>query len=723
MAGIATPPLNKAVLELLQLGGLRLEGDKKGGIKIRLDGDVEQELKKREEPKSFAMAIARKLDEQDEIVRLAFEVDPATSKYHGVYKQKLRLIPDKLLKRIVIQDDLVAAIIQTRQNQMSAFGRPRPDRFSTGFVIQPRQEALEAIEKLPDEQKKARKDELQKRVAAVTKRLMSCGDDSIDISGTQDKLTLPQYISMSIRNAIVLGRTATEILWKQNPTTGQKQFVGFRVIDAGTIYRAEPQQGAAEAVRRQAYALLSQLNNKKIEPKRFMKDEYTWIQVIDDRPVQAFTDDECLVHNFYPVPDIELDGYPVTPLDTVISAVTTHINISTHNKLYFQSGRAARGMLVIKSDDIDESVVSRVRQQFMAQINSVNNAWRMPVFGVGSDDEITWQAIDSGGRDMEFQYLSDMNARTILAAFQMSPEELTGFAYLSRGTNNQALSESNNEYRLEAARDVGIRPLLAQLEDFFNQALLPLFDEKLAETCVLRFVGLDAETAEKESVRIQQDMPVHMTYDEVLEKVEKKAIGKRMGGEFPLNPQFQAILDKYIFVGDILEFFFGIEGASKDPQFHYIRDPFYFQNIQVQMEQAQMQQQAQAQQQAAAQGVPPGGDDGGGGGGDGGKPPQDDTGQGESAKPKQEQSQTEGQKSAAADEASASPGGDLTTSIDQAMGALSKAERQLPPSKRKLIHQQKLLLQDFIKGWNEDMQEATRDIMGVAERATPRAKR
>jgi hypothetical protein len=184
----------------------------------------------------------------------------------------------------------------------------------------------------------------------------------------------------------------------------------------------------------------------------------------------------------------------------------------------------------------------------------------MPVFGCGADDDITWQPIDNGGRDMEFQYLADMNARVILSAFQMSPEELPGWSYLSRGTNSQALSEGNNEYKLEAARDVGIRPLLAQFEDFLNQSVLPLFDDTIAKECALKLVGFDAETAEKESVRLQQDMPVHMTYDEVLEKVEKKAMGKAMGGEFPLNPQYQAIIDKYITVGQIQEFFFGDRG-------------------------------------------------------------------------------------------------------------------------------------------------------------------
>lgn len=731
---IEYPPLNPSVAQLLALtGGVRVEKMKKGEMRITLDGEIQRELgKAKKEVMTLEKSIARALNQQGEAERLAFETDPVQShKYGSLFKPKYRLIPDKMLKRIAIQDDLVAAIVQARQNQMAAFGRPRPNRFSTGFIIEAKQEALEALESITDPQlKKQKKEELQKRIAKVTKRMMTCGDDALDIGGTQDKLTFPQYISMSVRNAVVLGRIATEVIWTDTPDGGKK-FSCFRVIDAGTIYRAEPMQSALEAVRRQAEVLLAQLKNEKvdIDPKRFMHDDYDWVQVIDERPVQALTSEECLVHNFYQVPDYELDGYPVTPLDTVITAVTTHINIATHNKLYFQSGRAARGMLVIKSDDVDESVVSRVRQQFNAQINSVNNAWRMPVFGIGSDDDITWQPIDSGGRDMEFQYLADMNARIILSAFQMSPEELPGWSYLSRGTNNQALSESNNEYKIEAARDVGIRPLLAQFEDFLNQAILPLFDEVLAESCVLKLVGLDAETAEKESVRLQQDMPVHMTYDEVLEKVEKEALGKKWGGEFPLNPQWQAVIDKYLTVGEILEEFFDKKGAAKDPQWAYVRDPFWFnwQQLQMQMQQAQQQQQqAQAQQQAGNVNPPaPEGDDGGGGGGgDGGGGGGGSSEPGESSKPKQESSKTESQKTSEVSKSAASEAGDtdLSRSVDQALGALSKSEAQLPPSKRKLLHQQKMLVMDFLKGWEEDSKAAIKDIVDVASKLKPKTK-
>lgn len=682
--------------------------------------------KKEGEPTPLVKSILNVLNgSQDSIERLAFETDPSVvNQYHSVYKAKLRLIPDAYLKRIAIQDDLVAAIVQARSNQMSAFGRPRPDRFSTGYIIEPK---VGVVDKLDEEQK----EELDRRIEAAIKKLGTCGetkgwDDA-------DKLTFAQWLSMSSRNAIIVGRLATEIIWVMDEKTGKKKFHSFRPIDAGTIFKATPQKTAQDSIRTSAKAILEQLAGKRLIPEKFQEDEYAWVQVVEGRPLQAFTSEECCVHNFYPVPDVELDGYPVTPLDTIISAVTTHINITTHNKLYFQSGRASRGMLVIKSDDVDETVIGRIKQQFNASINSVDKAWRMPVFSVSSTDDITWQPIDQGGgKDMEFQYLTDMNARIILSAFMMSPEELPGWSYLSRGTNNQALSEANNEYKLEAARDLGIRPLMSQFEDFINAVIFPLIDEQLSKLCQVKLVGLDAETEEKESVRIQQDMAIHMTYNEVLEKVEKKPIPKELFGDFPLNPQYQAVLDKYCPVGAIVEAFAGLKGAAQDPNLQYFRDPFWFQfqqlqlqKLQLQMQQQQMVQQAQQAQEGGGMNTedpqgpgendagPPGQD---GGGDDGGGAPPDGGGSPDGGVP------TEKQKTDQVQSATASPedAQDLTRSVDQAIALLSKSEEQLPPSKRRLLAQHKRMVSDFMKGFEEDAKRVTEEIIGIAEKHGPK---
>lgn len=709
-------PLAKSIIQGL-VGGESKPAGRKGRISVALtdpygvfQGD-EQDIKKRDQDMANSSPLVKSVlnilnGPGDSIERLAFETDPSQNNlYQSLYRVKQRLLPDEILKRIAIQDDLVASIVQARGNQISSFGRPQPDRFSTGFKIEPEPGYMEKLK--PEEKKK-----LQERIAACETKILTCGETK----GWKDQeaLTFGQFMFMSARNACIFGRIAIEAIYVDG-LDNKKRFHSFRPIDAGTIFKAAPIKQAAEAVRRNARKLLEQVKNKNLEPERFKNDEYAWVQVIQGRPVQAFTSEECLVHNFFPVTDVELDGYPLTPLDTVIVAVTTHINIGNHNKLYFQSGRAARGMIVVKSDDVDDAIIKHIRQQFQASINSVGNAWRMPIFGVGSDDEIGWFPIDNSSRDMEFQYLSDTNARVILSAFQMSPEELPGYAHLSRGTNNQALSESNNEYKLEAHRDVGIRPLLAQLQNFINSSILPLIDEELSKICALKFVGLDVDTAEKESVRLQQDMAVHMTMDEVLEKVEKKPVGKSWGGAFLLNPQWQAVLDKYVPVGMIMEHFFDIKGASQDPRFNYLANPLYF--SQMQMLQAEQQAQMQAQQPQPPEGGGPPQD---GGGGD--AAPQGD-GQDPSAGGDPSQQAPEQSDESQPQGKSQDTGEDLTRSLDQLAGILSKSEAQMPQGKRRLLAQQRKFVQKALQAFEHESRDVIKEITGIAEQHLPAKKK
>lgn len=1089
--------------------------------------------------------------------RLAFEVDPSIARYGFVYRPKLQGIPDDYLKRVAIQDDLVAHIIQCRCHQMMPFGSPRKDRFSLGFEIKPNAGVEDDL--TPDQHK-----ELKRRISDAVKLFQNCGSNENVLN--RDRCTLTQWLIESVRNALIVGRIATERVY--TTVNGERKFAYFRSIDAGTIYKANRYQNkdSLDSVREMGLRLLSELKNEKLTVEKFNNGEYEWVQVVKGTPRQGFTQEQCVVKNFYPANDIELDGYPITPLDTIVSAVITHISIVQQNKMWFQTGRAARGMMLVKGENVNQAVLNGIKQQFWASINGVQNcldgssqistkeaggisveeylkgakeknatvwtgtswekglvyrtgkkvlaetrlsngvvnktspdhrfrvivdgkpAWkrqselqigdyvfvnklgvedgkthhfngkainedlmevfgwltgdgsigkrglrffyhldkepqirdrhfkiltdfgfpaklidkevpledqekiisrygfkttknkrisidvnsrktlkellemgfslskrgcdstgkaippfvftlpeglkaaflrglfsadgnieggrnvkltcanhhlrgqvrqlllnmgirtdltegrqktgfgkselcphfllvkdrdaffskigflqahkqpkplknpnraatkdrlpqdiaryyvqevkntdrvegsyrlkgdlttrehldlneiirdhavlsrtrlerlcnqtgvklpkwitdyhfeqvvdtrntgelvemydvavfpdghkcsgfdceddshaimvndalqhnshRMPIFSVPMEGEISWVPIDNSSRDAEFQYLTDMNARVILSAFQISPDELPGWAYLSRGTASQGLSESNLEYKLEAARDLGIRPLIAKLEEFINTHLFPLIDEGLSRVCKFQMAGLEAETPEKESVRFQQDIPIHGDYDWLMEKVEKPRVGKDMGGKFPLNPQFQSVLDKYLPVGIIKEAFFGIKGASKDPNLQYYRDPFWFNN----------QQLIQSQQQAAQQGGPPGGGDGSDQGGPGGGPqmsqePGTDTSGSDSSPSDDGRSDKQvaaNDKQAQAAETADAAGADLSRSIDQAIDLLSKGEEKLPPSKRRLLQQHRKVVDQALEGWEAELKEATKAIVRTA---------
>lgn len=533
--------------------------------------------------------------EKNRVARLAFEVNPQNNsgEFGALYRGKMGLTPDNLIKRITGPqgDELVNQVLQARANHAASFGRPRTSRFAIGFDFQEMNPA-QAKNRSPEESAK-----LKDRMEKAKKVMWSCGYGPVDDEPTA--MNLSQLLKQVTRDGLRFGRLAMERIYKNEG--GKEVFWAFRPADAGTIYKILAHKEKDKSARIEALRLLAKLKNEKFDPSNYSKDEYKWTQVIDGRPIQGFTEKEMVVYNLYPVTDVEYNGYPLTPIDQALNAITTHISITMHNRLYFQNGRAARGMLIFRSDSLDESAVQKIRLQFHQSINSVTNSWRMPVFAVGQEDNVQWEQLDVSGRDAEFQYLMDNNARVILSAFQMSPEELPGYAHLARGTNSQALSESGNEYKLTAARDVGLRPLLYDLQDCLNTHILPLIDKELAETHQLVFAGLEKDDPEKESTRLQQDMNVHLSYNDILEQVEKPKLPKSVGGEMPLNPQYrQQAIDPFLTVGQILEFFYGVADATKDPRYNYVRDPFWVQNQQLIMQKAQMAMQNQMMQQQAA---------------------------------------------------------------------------------------------------------------------------
>lgn len=622
--------------------------------------------------KSIVNAISRSGGETVE--RLSFEIDPINSNApHGLFYEKNGLVPDPLIKRIALTDDLVGSIANVRSNHLSSFGKPLEDRHDTGFRIEVSKDAVKGLTE-------AQKTDLALRIQKATKLLSTCGfsknwDDD-------KKCTLSEFLFKSARNAVLFGRFATEIVWVDD-NVGRKKFYSFRASDPGTIYKLKPKNNQAEAIREQAFQMLQELTKKKLVPELYENDEYSYVQWVSGRALQVFTSKEMIVHNCYPVTDIELNGYPITPIDTAISAITTHINITTYNKLYFQNGRASRGMLVINSDDVDPSTLQDLKQQFNAAINSTSNAWRMPVIKVSKDDSIEWTPIDTQQKDAEFQYLSDATARVVMSAFQISPEEIPGYAHLSRATGGQTLSESNNEYKLEAARDVGIRPLISHFQDFLTSRILPLLDEEVAKYCVVKLYGLDSDSEQKEIELIERYLPLYGTWDEVMARTERPLLGKQWGGDFPHNETLQQILNQYFTVGQVKEHFFGHEGAAKDPRWDYLPNPFYFQNLQMIMAQQQMADQKKiAEEQLKMQG---------------------DQNNKHQAKDVKDQ------------------GGDkevkkFSSGIDQLLGLLSKSETDLVESKKQLQEHHNQIVEKIMKEWHSESEKALAELADIIDK-------
>lgn len=513
---------------------------------------------------------------------LAFSELPAPqANFLGLFKPRIRLLPPELIKTIRITDHLVAAILRTRGNIMRLYGHLRHDRFDIGLEIEIRPEFLKIL--TPDQYKK-----VTERIKRLEKILLNCGHtEGLEL---QDHMTLADFMYLQTVNGYSFGNHGTEIIYDRDAepdSNGNFPFHRFRPVDIATIFRAVRRGEQVGAnLRELAIKALEAMEGMKfdIDLSKLKEDKYAWLQVIEMQPKQAFTHDELIVYTLFPSTDIEHNQYPVSPLDTCVNCVTTHISIEAYWKTYFSNGKSAKGMLVIKSDEVDQQMLDAIKMQFNASINSVSNAFRTPIFGISKEDSVEWTSTQDKLENGEFNFTYDQVARNILSAFGMSPDEIPGYSHLSRGTNSQTLSESNNQFKLEASRDSGLRPLILGWQTFFNQRLVPIIDPELAQIVEVKLSGLDAESKEQEAARLQQDSSLFYDYDTLQREVDLEPVGEAIGGRVPFNERFRQVADFYLNVGQVKNRFFGEPAAIFDPLLKFKRDPFWLQNFQLLMQ-------------------------------------------------------------------------------------------------------------------------------------------
>lgn len=533
--------------EILEAQGLEKSEEQGGAI-------VKKKIEKKEKAKP----------------RISFSENPrAAGDVANLYKRKDKLLPDTFIKEIRVNASLVADILRVRGNQLSMFGSIRKNKYDEGVDVEVRKEFIEHI--TSDQMPK-----INERIMQFKKKLLTCGNTE----GMKqfDKMSLSQFLDLQTKNGLSFGRFATEFVWQDKE---QKVLSYFRPADAATIYRAIKKGEHEGYLREQAKSDIARTTGEQVDISRNDEEEYAYVQVIDGIKQQAYTDREMDVFNLFPSTDIEHKGYPVTPLDTVVASVTTHINIVTYNRLYFQNGRAAKGFLVVQSDESNQAMLDDMKRHYNDSVNGVQNSFRTPVMGVGQNDKVSWVPTMTNSGDGEFQFLYDQVARSIISSFAISPAELSGYGYLDRGTGQQSLSESSNEFKLTASRDAGLRPLIMKMQAWFNDILFPLMDPELSQLCTISLSGLDAKTQEQESIQLQQDMPLHYCYDNVLHQVGKKNVGESLGGKFPFNERYQNVINNNSSVGEIIGRFYNDPSAFVDPTLNYRRDPMFWQNLQM----------------------------------------------------------------------------------------------------------------------------------------------
>lgn len=488
-----------------------------------------------------------------------------------------------ILKLVSRRDPIVSTILHLRSNQTGTFCRRQSNRFDTGFKIECRDSS----------------DIDEDEIKEIESFVLNCGET--ENRSKEDILTFPEWGYMITHDMLTYGHCAIEMVKNR----GGNLFA-FLPLPAETIYYTnknlvnKEQIGTMIDTYRDAYQSIHG-KTERLDNDEYLNEQYEYLQVINGKVVEGFMQDEMILGKIYELSEIDLNGYAIGPLERAMMMITAHLQIENHQKMFFTHGVASRGLLVIQGD-VSPNQLRTLQAQWTNQVTGSQSAWRTPI--LAGIKGVQWEPLTIANRDMEYAAYQDHVIRTMHACFAIDAEE-TGFGYLSKGVQQRAASEKNNEWKVTASRDKGLRPLLARIEALLNDKILPAWNPKYADKYKFCFVGLDAENREEEIQRLQAEVQLHTKLDEAREQAELQPMD--IGGGLILNPLLISTLQSNIFKGVFMEKFLGVEGASERPDLQYIPDPMWFQWQQFQME--MMQQQAMAEA-----GVSPGGPEGGGNG-------------------------------------------------------------------------------------------------------------
>tara|TARA_R110002110_G_scaffold76462_1_gene201479 strand:- start:5848 stop:7845 length:1998 start_codon:yes stop_codon:yes gene_type:complete len=422
--------------------------------------------------------------------------DPMSLVYSMGYKDRRSNLSYDILRNMPSQLGVLAAIINTRVNQVATFTSPYRRTRNIGFEI-----------KHKDRDHKLTKSE-KRFIVELESFISNCGKSSPNKHSTKPRDNFDQFTRKVIRDRMIYDQLCFEVIPDRRGLPYE-----FVAVDASTIrLAADPKANENRDKQREQDELKPFMNHYGgldlsypiIDPKAGTKASY--VQIWQGSIIRAYKQEElgfCIAN---PRTDVRVNGYGHSEFEQLVNVITSHLWAEEYNRNFFKQGAAPKGILNIRGDNIAPEQLEGFKRQWVANVSGVQNAWRTPIL---QSEEIQYLNMQGSNLDMEYSRWLEYLIKITCAVFLISPEEI-GFG-LSTGGMQQPMFESNNEWKIKASKDRGLRPLLRFYADALNRNVI----DKLDDRFYLDFVGLD-ELTEKERIELrQQQVQFFRTINEI----------------------------------------------------------------------------------------------------------------------------------------------------------------------------------------------------------------
>lgn len=507
-------------------------------------------------------------DSDDDFFSKAVIEDPSYSIHSQGFKEKPSRIQNSHLKQMSYHDSIIAAVIQTRQNQVANHAKPVKSEHEKGFMILLKNEE-EELQKIKDEILKEReesgvveedqiakaepgetdadpedeskvsqqsksqddddveefdwelhrkaKERLEKKFSSAKKEvedyLLNCGKLE-DRPFESKKWSFEAALKAWVRDSLTYDLHATEVV----PNNSLKPHYWFP-IDASTVKYASGSLKKFKDLKETNFTnmdLLYPENSPEIKEAReskleldqdlLEKNAYRYVQVVRGKIERAYTEDELKVGIRNANTDIYNNGYGISELELLVTLVTSHLNAEFYNQAYFIQGFSAKGILHIKKQ-LNRRKLEEVRMKWQHMVRGTKNSFQTPIFA-GVED-VQWIPLTQNHNDIGFEGWMRYLVKMICAIYQIDPQEI-GIALKDEGKGG-GLSGDNTSHKIDLSKDKGLIPILQHFERHINNQIIGPFDPRF----VIKFTGVTQESAKEAFDRQKEEVKFKKTVNEV----------------------------------------------------------------------------------------------------------------------------------------------------------------------------------------------------------------
>jgi hypothetical protein len=357
---------------------------------------------------------------------------------------------------------VVAAIVQTRVNEVANFAVLQPEDREPGFQI-----VLRDSEKSPSKKEKQRADD-------IARWLLNTGS-----SQSLAKDTFETFLRKLTRDSLIYDQACFEVVPNR-----KHEPADFYAVDSATIRIADLPPGA-------------DIGGDQNQAR--------YVQIYDNVVIADFAIHELCFGVRNPRTGIRLNGYGFSELEMLITTITAMLWAFEYNRKFFSQGSATKGVLNFKGSIPDEKL-SSFRRHWYAMISGAQNAWRTPITNA---EELQWISLHASNRDMEYSAFFDFLIKICSGVYQIDPGQFN-FSYGNTGQSQQ-MFQAPAESRVKHSKDRGLRPLLRSFGTWINRYLIWPIDPDYE----LEFVGLNPRDASEVIDQEKKQVTYKMTVDEL----------------------------------------------------------------------------------------------------------------------------------------------------------------------------------------------------------------